>query len=77
MDIAKKITDFIRLEDGNIGQKAAVTTGALLATSVLGAVLLAPTATAGNHCDGHSNYTHCHSNTSAGTYNFGCHTNDC
>jgi len=37
----RKVTDFIRLEDGNIGRKAAVVTGALLASTLLGATLTA------------------------------------
>jgi hypothetical protein len=36
----KKVTDFITLEDGNIGRKAAMVTGALLTSTVLGAVLV-------------------------------------
>ncbi len=39
MKISKKVTDFITLEEGNIGRKAAVVTGALLASSVLGLAL--------------------------------------
>jgi hypothetical protein len=39
MNIKKKVTDFIRVEKGNIGKQAAIVTGALLASSVLGTVL--------------------------------------
>ena len=54
MNINKKVTDFINLEDGNIGRKSAVVTGALLATSVLGGVLATPAEAAWCHC----NYSH-------------------
>ncbi len=50
MNIGKKIIDFIVLEDGNIGSKAAVTTGSLLASAVLGVIFTAP-AEAYDHCD--------------------------
>lgn len=53
----KKVTDFIKLENGNIGRKAAVMTGAALAASVLGALLTSPVEA--GHCNidcGHSNY---------------------
>jgi len=46
----RKVTDFIRLEEGNIGRKAAVVTGALLASTVLGAVLAS---TVEAHCNFH------------------------
>lgn len=39
MSMKKKVTDFIRVEKGNIGKQAAIVTGALLASSVLGTVL--------------------------------------
>jgi hypothetical protein len=39
--VSRKVTDFIVLEEGNIGHKSAVVTGALLASSVLGLVLTA------------------------------------
>jgi hypothetical protein len=52
MNANKKITDFIKLEDGNIGRKAATVTGALLASTVLGAVLVS-TAEASWHCNYH------------------------
>lgn len=54
MKVNKKVTDFIKLEDGNIGRKAAVVTGALLASTVLGSVLSVQVAEA--HCNGHQNY---------------------
>jgi hypothetical protein len=38
----RKVTDFIKLEEGNIGRKSAVVTGALLASSVLGSILTRP-----------------------------------
>lgn len=63
MKVDKKVTDFIKLEDGNIGRKAAVVTGALLASTVVGAVLTVQVAEA--HCD--ANYHTdgvAHSNTS-------------
>jgi hypothetical protein len=64
MKINKKVTDFISLEDGNIGRRSAVVTGALLATSVLGGVLTTPAEAAWCHCDiPHSNHSN-HYNTS-------------
>jgi hypothetical protein len=58
MDASKKVTDFIKLETGNIGRKSAAVTGAALAASVLGTVLLKPqTAEADPHQDAHSD---CH-----------------
>ncbi len=51
MNVNKKITDFIKLEDGNIGRKAATVTGALLASTVLGAVLVSPVQASWCHCD--------------------------
>jgi hypothetical protein len=48
MKLDKKVTDFIKLEEGNIGRKSAVVTGAVLASTVLGAVLTSP-AEAGLH----------------------------
>ncbi len=60
MKPGKKVTDFIVLDEGNIGRKAAVMTGATLAASVLGTVLMAPQeAQAYPHCDCHSN-SHSH-----------------
>jgi len=59
MKLKKKVTDFIKLEEGNIGHKAAVTTGAILASTVLGALLASPVQ-AGTPChcnyDAHSNW---------------------
>ncbi len=57
MNVPKKVTDFIKLDAGNIGRKAAVVTGAALAASVLGAVLTAPQAGAYDHCDCHADHT--------------------
>lgn len=51
MRISKKVTDFIKLEDGNIGRKAAVVTGALLASTVLGAVLTSTAEAGWCHCN--------------------------
>jgi hypothetical protein len=39
MKLGKKVTDFIRLEEGSIGRKSAMVTGALLASGVLGMML--------------------------------------
>lgn len=59
MNISKKLTDFIALEDGNIGRRSAVVTGALLASSVLGGVLATPAEASFCHCDlPHYNYSH-------------------
>ncbi|RLF79248.1 hypothetical protein DRN32_05395 [Thermococci archaeon] len=55
MNVPKKVTDFIVLEEGNIGRKAATVTGAALAASVLSTVL-AQTVLAWDHCDAHSDY---------------------
>ena len=57
MNVPKKVTDFIRLDAGNIGRKSAVVTGAALAASVLGAALLSQTAEAYVHCDCHGNHS--------------------
>lgn len=46
MNVPKKVTDFITLDDGNIGRKSAAVTGAALAASVLGTVLQASVAEA-------------------------------
>lgn len=48
MKLNKKVTDFIRLEEGNIGRKAAVVTGALLTSGVLSTVLTTQVAQAGD-----------------------------
>lgn len=67
MNIKKKVTDFIRVEKGNIGKQAAIVTGALLASSVLGTVLTQQASALpcchDEHYDvpahnDHSNYTH-------------------
>jgi hypothetical protein len=55
MNVPKKVTDFIVLEEASISRKAAVVTGAALAASVLGTVLTAQTARAWEHED-HSNH---------------------
>jgi hypothetical protein len=47
------VTDFIKLDAGNIGRKSAVVTGAALASGVLGTALLSQMAEAGDHCDCH------------------------
>jgi hypothetical protein len=65
MKLSRKVTDFIRLEEGNIGRKSAVVTGALLASSVLGTVLIATVSTAEgyyDHCDEHMNNPGPHTN---------------
>jgi hypothetical protein len=59
MDAPKKVTDFIKLDAGNIGRKSAVVTGAALASGVLGAALLSQMAEAGDHCDCHYNNKCC------------------
>jgi len=51
MGLKKKVADFIRLEEGNIGRQAAVVTGALLASTTIGAVLTSPVMA--DHCNGH------------------------
>lgn len=72
MNVPKKVTDFIKLDAGNIGRKSAVVTGAALAASVLGMVLTTPQAVeAGPHCDCHVDHAnhvpneccYCHCNT--------------
>ena len=58
MNVPKKVTDFIKLDTGNIGRKSAVMTGAALATGVLGSVLAAPQQVeAYPHCDCHGHAT--------------------
>jgi hypothetical protein len=56
MKLNRKVTNFIRLEEGNIGRKAAVVTGALLASSVLGAVLTSTVEA--DHCNVHTDTAH-------------------
>jgi hypothetical protein len=54
--LSRKVTDFIRLEEGNIGRKSAVVTGALLASAVLSGVLASTSEAAeghSHHCDEH------------------------
>jgi len=54
MKVPKKVTDFIKLDAGNIGRRSAVVTGAALAASVLGTVLMRPQEIqAYPHCDCH------------------------
>lgn len=72
MQVNRKVADFIKLEDGNIGRKAAVVTGALLASTVLGAVLTVQVAEA--HCDGW-HWENCHSDTPQHSDGYGCHNN--
>jgi hypothetical protein len=63
MKLDKKVTDFIKLEEGNIGRKSAVVTGAVLASSVLGTVLAnVATVRAWDHCDVHCNHYQYHGN---------------
>jgi hypothetical protein len=59
MNVSKKVTDFIVLDEGNIGRKAAVVTGAALASSVLGAVLMTQTAEAVCHDDVNMHFDSC------------------
>jgi hypothetical protein len=70
MKLSRKVTNFIRLEEGNIGRKSAVVTGALLASSVLGGVLASAVDTRiaeayldGIYCDEHLNSHIDHYNT--------------
>jgi hypothetical protein len=57
MNVSKKVTDFIVLDEGNIGRKAVTVTGATLAASVLGVVLQTSVAHAClcAHIDDHTN----------------------
>jgi len=41
MELKKKLTDFLAVEDGAIAKKSMLLTGAVLATSVLGGVVTA------------------------------------
>lgn len=62
MRASRRITDFIVLEDGNIGHKAAIAAGAILASTVL-ASLFAPVAEAHCNIDHHDDwYDPCHYN---------------
>ena len=75
MKISKKVTDFIVLEEGNIGRKAAVVTGAVLASSVLGLALTTEVAKAWyNYCDAHYdnpwNNVHVDTHTNSPHYNY-------
>lgn len=70
-ELSRKVTDFIKLEDGNIGRKAAVVTGALLASTVLGSVLTMPVVAQG-HCDEYHSWP-CHSNTPIHSDGYNCH----
>ena len=58
MSMKKKVADFIRLEEGNIGKHAATVTGALLASTVLGTVLTQPALALPCCHDDHYNATH-------------------
>jgi hypothetical protein len=66
----KKVADFIRLEEGNIGKHAATVTGALLASTILGAVLTQPVQALPQCCeDTHTNSNvHNHSYTHTNQY---------
>jgi hypothetical protein len=46
MSIKKKVTDFVRLEQGSIGHKAAMVTGAAMVAGVLAATIEVPKAKA-------------------------------
>lgn len=70
--LSKKVTDFIKLEDGNVGRKSALVTGALLTSTLLGVMLASP-ASAGEHCD-RWHWNHCHSNSPMYTDGYGCHS---
>jgi len=41
MDIKKKLTDFLHIEDGSIAKKSMMLTGAVLTTSLMGEALIA------------------------------------
>ncbi len=56
MNLSRKLTDFILLEDGRIGQKAALFTGTMLASATLGAVLVQTVHAANCHCNHHDNW---------------------
>lgn len=66
MNVPKKVTDFIVLDEGSIGRKAATVTGAALAASMLGTVLQASIAEAAlcdwvhtdNPHQNHNQYSH-------------------
>ena len=49
-NLKKKVSDFIKLENGQIGKKAAVVTGAILTASAISSLIAAPVK-AENHCD--------------------------
>jgi hypothetical protein len=72
MKLSRKVTDFIRLEEGNIGRKAAIVTGALLTSSVLGAVLISTVEAV--HCDMHMD-DQWHSNYAPHTNHYNGHSN--
>jgi hypothetical protein len=59
VSIKKKITDFVRLEQGSIGGKAAMVTGAAMVAVVLAAAVGAGKVRAKGPCGYHVNiYTH-------------------
>lgn len=61
MKLNRKVTNFIRLEEGNIGRKSVVVTGALLASGVLATVLISivpPAEGYYDHCNEHTDSPH-------------------
>lgn len=50
--VRRKISDFIRLEEGRIGNRTAFTVSALVGASALGAMLFGPAAEAHHACGG-------------------------
>jgi hypothetical protein len=59
MKTNKWIIDFIVFEDGNIGHKAAVATGALLASAMTSALLVSQAEAASCHCNHHDDFMSC------------------
>jgi hypothetical protein len=56
MSIKKKVTDFVRLEQGSIGKKAAMVTGAAMVAGVLAAAVNVGEAKASPMACAHTNY---------------------
>lgn len=56
--IKRKVSDFLQLEDGNVGKKNVLTAGTLVGASILGQMLFAALdANAGVHVDNpHENF---------------------
>ena len=77
MSIQKKMTDFVRLEQGSIGQKAAMVTGAAMVAIVLAAAADGGRAKAGVLiCSDHSHSVRYHVNyTDYTNYKVSPHTN--